>query len=109
MPAYLSNVTLDCSTENFYWSSCLIGALADHCYNQCVQHIDRYQEAVMTKGRQLLAEYDKKMLGSGDYSLSVEANEKLAKMAKEQSTKTLNKVLRVASETMKNGYNRADN
>ena len=109
MPAYLSNVTLDCSTDNFYWASSLIGALADHSYNQCVQHIDRYQAAVMTKGRQLLREYDKKMLASGDYTLSAEANEKLAKMAKEQSTQTLNKVLRAASETMKNGYNRSDN
>ena len=109
MPPYLANVSLDCSTENFYWASCLIGALADHSYNQCVQHIDRYESAVMTKGRQLLREYDKKMLESGDYSLSAEANDKLAKMAKEQSTQTLNKVLRAASETMKNGYNRADN
>ena len=49
------------------------------------------------------------MLESGDYSLSAEANDKLANMAKEQSTQTLNKVLRAASETMKNGYNRADN
>ncbi len=109
MPAYLSNVSLDCSTENFYWTSALIGALADHSYNQCVQHIDRYQAAVMTKGRQLLREYDKKMLESGDFSLSAEANEKLAKMAKEQSVKTLNKVLRASAETMKNGYSRADN
>lgn len=109
MPAYLANVTLDCSTENFYWTSCLIAALADHSYNQCVQHIDRYQEAVMTKGREIMREYDRRMLESGDYSLSAEANEKLAQMAKEKSTQTLNKVLRVASETMKNGYNRADN
>ncbi len=109
MPPYLSNVTMDCSTENFYWTSCLIAALADHSYNQCIQHIDRYQEAVMAKGRELLREYDKKMLDSGDYSLSAEANEKLAKMAKEKATYTLNKVLRAASETMKNGYNRADN
>ena len=109
IPDYLSKVTLDCSTENFYWASCLIGALADHSYNQCVQHIDRYQAAVMTRGRRLLLEYDKKMTESGDFSLSREANEALAKMAKEESTKTLNKVLRAASETMKNGYNRADN
>ena len=109
MPAYLANVTLDCSTENFYWASALICALADHSYHRCVQHIDRYQNAVMSKGRQLLREYDRKMLDSGDYSLAAEANEALAKMAKEETTRTLNKVLRVASETMKNGYNRADN
>ncbi len=109
MPDYLSKVTLDCSTENFYWSSALIGALADHSYNQSVQFIDRYQAAVMTKGRQILREYDEKMARTGDFSLSAEANEALAKMAKEETTKTLNKVLRAASETMRNGYNRADN
>ena len=64
---------------------------------------------MVTKGRQLLREYDRRMLESGDYSLAAEANEKLAKMAKEQTDKTLYKVLRAASETMKNGYNRADN
>ena len=109
MPDYLSKVAPDCSTENFYWASALICALADHSYNQCIQHIDRYQNAVMAKGRQLLLEYDKKMLEQGNYQLAAEANEALARMAKEQTNKTLNKVLQAASETMKNGYNRADN
>jgi Dipeptidase len=108
MPDYLSKVTMDCSTENFYWASAVLAALADHSYNQSNQHIVRYQDAVITKGRQLLAEYDKKMLASGDCSLAAEANEALAKMAKEQTFKALYKVLRAASETMKNGYNRAD-
>ena len=109
IPDYLSKVSLDVSTENFYWASALIGALADHSYNQSVQQIDRYQAAVMTKGRQLLREYDKKMIDSGDFRLSLEANKALAKMAKEQSTHVLNKLLRISSESMKNGYNRADN
>ena len=109
MPDYLSKVTLDCSTENFYWASALLGALADHSYNQCVQLVDRYQAAVMTGGRRLLREYDRKMIDSGDFSLAAEANEALAKLAKEETTKVLNKVLLAASETMKNGYNRADN
>ena len=109
MPDYLAKVTLDCSTENFYWSSALLGALADHSYNESIQFIYRYQAAVMTRGRQILLEYDKKMAETGDFSLSAEANEALAKMAKEETTKALNQVLRAASETMKNGYNRADN
>ncbi len=61
------------------------------------------------KGRQLLREYDAKMLASGDWSLASEANEKLAAMAKEQTDYALGKVLQVSSEHMKNGYNRADN
>ena len=44
-----------------------------------------------------------------DFSLTAEANGKLADMAREQTVDTLNKVLLSASENMKNGYNRADN
>ena len=109
MPDYLSKVTLDVSTENFYWTSALIGALADHSYSRCIQHVDRYQAAVAARGRRLIREYDRKMAETGDFSLAAEANEALAKMAREESVKTLNKILRVSAETMKNGYNRADN
>ena len=109
MPKYLSDVTLDVSTENFYWASALIGALADHSYNSCIQHIMRYQSAVMTKGRQLLIEYDRKYAEEPSEKLLIEANERLAQMAKEQSTATLGKVLAESSAGMKNGYNRADN
>ena len=61
------------------------------------------------EGRRIIREYDKKIAETGDASLAVKANEELAKMAKEQTTKTLNKVLHDASLHMKNGYNRADN
>ncbi len=109
MPEYLSAVTLDVSTENFYWTSALIGALADHSYNTCIQHIQRYQNAVMTKGRRLVREYDAKYKENPDEKILVEANNALAAMAKEQSVQTLGKVLAEASVSMKNGYNRADN
>jgi len=61
MPKYLSAVTLDTSTENFYWGSRLIGALADPCYSSCIQNIERYQNAIAVKGRQLVAQYDSKI------------------------------------------------
>ena len=109
MPKYLSDVTLDTSTENFYWGSRLIGALADPNYASCVQNVERYQNAVATKGRHLIWEYDRRMAETGDFSLAAEANEKLCEMAREQTTATLNKVLLDASTHMKNGYNRADN
>ena len=109
MPAYLSNVTLDASTENFYWGSRLIGALADPWYGSCVQFIDRYYSAVATEGRRIVLEYTKKVAEGSDPKVLTEANDKLAKMAKEETTKTLNSVLREASVHMKNGYNRADN
>ena len=109
MPKYLSDVTLDTSTENFYWGSRLIDALADHNYASTIQMIERYHKAVVTKGRQIIHEYDRKMSESGDYTLTAEANEKLSAMAKEQTVDTLNKILLEASTHMKNGYNRADN
>ena len=49
------------------------------------------------------------MAKSKDFSLAEEANEKLADMAREQTTSTLNKVLLEAQQHMKNGYNLADN
>lgn len=109
MPKYLSSVTLDVSTENLYWASRMIDALADHEYASCVQHIERYQSAVFTKGRRIMLEYDRKMTESDDFTLTEKANEELCAMAKEQTTYTLGKVLHEASVHMKNGYNLADN
>ena len=109
MPAYLSKVSLDVSTENFYWSSRLIDAFADHNYGTSIQNIERYHSAVATKGRQIIREYDKKLAEGGDVSILKEANDKLSDMAKKQTTETLNRVLADASMHMKNGYNRADN
>ena len=108
IPDYLSKVTLDTSTENYYWSSRLIGALADPCFAAAIQNIDRYEEAVMIRGRQLIREYDQKMTEKNDFSLTEEANEKLSDMARKETVKTLNKVLQIASEKMKNGFNLAD-
>ena len=49
------------------------------------------------------------MTEKNDFSLTEEANEKLVAMAREETVSTLNKVLRTASEKMKNGFNLADN
>ena len=109
LPDYLSSVGMEASTDNFYWSSRLIGALADAHYAAEIQHINRYQEAVETKGRQLILEYDRKIAESGDASLMEAANRKLCEMARKETDKTLTNVLQTASEHMKNGYNLADN
>ena len=109
LPPYLSRVGLDASTENYYWSSRLISALSDAHFAESAQQIERYEKAVMTKGRQIVREYDEKISKDNDPALLIEANEKLSQMAKEETDATLTKVLGVASEKMKNGYNRADN
>lgn len=109
MPAYLSGVTEDVSTENFYWASRLLAVLADPHFAAAVQPVERYQAAVVTRGRQLVREYDARMTDSGDFSLTQEANEALAKMARKETAKILNELVLLASEQMKNGYDRADN
>jgi len=113
IPAYLSKVTLDTSTENFYWSSRLIDALADGAYSDCIQQINRYHNAMLVKGRQLLIEYDRKIAsaktGAEAEKLAEEANDKLCEMARACTTDTLNKVLLQASVRMKNGFKLSDN
>lgn len=109
MPKYLSDVTLDVSTENFYWASRLLGALADPVYAGTVQIIERYQLTVMTKGRELIREYDCKFAETGDDKLIAECNRKLCEMAKKATATALDQVLLKASEHMKNGFNLADN
>ena len=109
LPQYLSDVSLDVSTENFYWASRIIDALADHNYASCVQQIERYHNTVFTRGRQILREVDAKIAEGAPKTVLQEGNEALCRMAREETTATLNKVLLEASTHMKNGYNLADN
>ena len=109
LPAYLSKVTTEVTSENFYWASRLIGALCDAHFAETMQDVERYQLAVMTKGRRLVREYDRKFAETGNDALLLEANDRLCAMAKEETTKTLGLVLQKASEKMKNGFNMADN
>lgn len=109
VPKYLSNVGLEASTENLYWNSRLIGALADGSFSDCVQHIERYEDSIAIKSRKIIRDYDRKMEESRDFSLTEKANEEICKMAKEQTAYTLTKVLEEASKNMKNGYKLSDN
>ena len=109
MPAYLDKVTMDVSTDTFYWTNRLIGAMADANYGTCIQLIERYQAAIANGGTALVHEYDKKMSESGDYSMIAAANDALCAMAKKEAGKTLSKVLHQASLAMRCGYQRADN
>ena len=62
IPKYLSNTTMEVSTDSFYWNSRLIGALVDPHFGTAVQLIERYQMAVPSKGHALINEYDAKMI-----------------------------------------------
>ena len=109
MPEYLSNITREVTTNNFYWGTQLISVLADAHYADSAMQVERYQSRVPWRGRAILNAYDKKMIESGKFDLCGAANEELAAMAKEETVTCLGNVLRVASEHMKNGYNRSDN
>ena len=109
LPKYLTDVTQDVSTDNFYWNSRLINALTDAHYGTAIVHVERYQAAVVSKARALLREYDGRLAETEDDTLLERANEALCTMAEQETTKTLNKVLLAASQGMKNGYSRGDN
>ncbi|MBR6472395.1 MAG: C69 family dipeptidase [Firmicutes bacterium] len=109
VPGYMSDVTTDTSTENLYWASRLINALADHSFGASALTILRYKNAIASRGRGIILEYDRKMTEAGKFDLFEEANEKIVSMTKAETTKCLNEVLLNASKKMKNGYTRWDN
>ncbi len=109
IPDYLSKVTLDATSANFYWTSRLIGALADPVFGSCIQLIERYQHAMSNESRRLVNESDAEMIKTKDFGLIGKANTRLCKMAERESTKALTAVLEESSKHMKCGYSRADN
>ena len=108
MPKYFSNVGMDVSTDNFYWNSRLLGALADGKFNTCSQIIERYQLTVASRGHEIIGRYDREMLKNKDYSLIEKANEELAAMAREETAKTLNMIVDAVSRHMNIFFNRED-
>ena len=111
-PAYLSDTAADASTDNFYWSSRIIAALADAHYGKCINHIERYQSAVLSAGHAIIEKYDQALAAaSGDaqvQALCETANQETAGMVKEKTQTVLNKVLYESSCLMKNSYARSD-
>lgn len=111
-PKYLSNTTEEVSTDNFYWSSRLIAAMADASYQRSIVHIERYQEHVMAKGHELINRYDALLEKEPDAEKRMElkrrANREVAEMLKEETGSVLEKVLFELSGKMKNSYSRSD-
>lgn len=111
-PDYLSNTTGDVSTDNFYWSSRMIAAMADASYKKSVFHIERYQEHVLSEGHEIINRYDDMIQNEADadkhLALKHEANLAVADMLKAATSDTLGKVLYELSNEMKNAYSRSD-
>ena len=111
-PEYLANTTGTVSTDNFYWTSRLIAAMADASYNKSLFHLERYEEAVLSAARALVNGYDAKLAAEPDAAsraaLREEANTAIAAMLQEKAADTLDKVLFELSSQMKNAYSRSD-
>ena len=109
MPDYISKVTLDVDTSNYYWCSRLLGVLADPHYGKAIVHIERYQNQIFNLGHQNLNKFDEEYIKTNDIKVLEKANDEMAKLTKVETQKTINKLMLVASEEMKNGYSRGDN
>ena len=108
-PIYTANTDKTVSTDNFYWSNRIIGALADAHFSNTTSAIDRYQNAVQTKGHQLINKYDSLFTKDVDpVTFCQTANQEIADMAKQYTDDLLNKVLYTASMGMKNSFSRSD-
>lgn len=111
-PEYVSNTTGEVSTDNFYWASRMIAAMADASYRSSLFHIERYQMHVMAKGRELLHQYDALLAAEKETAkrqqLMQQANDAIAEMLKKETQDTLDKVLFELSSQMKNAYSRSD-
>ena len=109
VPEYLSKVGKEVSTDNFYWNSRLIAALADAAFSHAIMPVERYQNAMAAPSHRIINEYDKKMTESGDFSLIAEANKALCDNARKETSKALGNMLGEATSHMKIGFNRGDN
>ena len=114
-PEYLHSAGARVTTENFYWENRIIAALADSHFNDCKADIESYQSNVIINGRRMVQELEEKLAkenaknkGAEIQTALEDCNERIAKMAKEQTDALLDKVLFKASLKMKNGFNLSD-
>lgn len=108
-PKYFSGTTETVSANHMYWHSRLIAALTDAYMGNALLFDERYMNAVMNRGQQLLCQYDEQVLQGAAPEVLKEANQKIADMVKEESEKALAQILKNASEHMKIRYHRGDN
>ena len=93
VPEYLSNTSADVSTDNFYWTSRMIAAMADASYAKSVFHIERYDEKVMSKAHEIIYRYDD--LLEADRDLQIETDDKLDKDLQIEAAGKLDKNVKI--------------
>ena len=109
LPDYFSKTTETVSTDAMYWHSRIIAALTDAHFPSAIIHDERYCDAVFTRSMELLNKSDAELSENYSEEKAAAANDKVAKMVREESDKALSAILRNASEHMKTRYHRGDN
>ncbi len=107
-PDFISGTEDKVSTDSMYWQSRIIAALTDAHYGSAIIHDERYRDAVMNRGREIINKYDAKIEAGEDVNCLKEANKEIADMLMEESARALRNVLDNASEHMKIRYHRGD-
>ncbi len=110
-PAYLETTEKIPSTESFYWTNRIIGALADAHYAQTIATIERYQNSLAEKNHEMLNRFDAEFKKANPSQVSEflrECNEEIVSEARKKTEKLLSDVLYTASCNMKNSFARSD-
>lgn len=108
-PKYLENVSGDCKTDNFYWVNRLIAALSDASYDSSKAEIERYVLTTTSLAHQMIKNTDLEAAKQEDVVKYLEkANQEMADMGEKLSQELLNKVIKNASDMMKNSFSRSD-
>ena len=112
-PEYLANTTERVDTDNLYWASRLIGALADAQFSACANHIEHYQEAVAAQSHAIINRVRREVIAAEEsYEQATarltRANDEIAAMAKKETDTCLSNVLFATSLGMKNAFARND-
>lgn len=112
VPEYLSNTTGVVSTDNLYWSSRLIAALADAHFSEAIADIERYQEKTLAAGHASIKQTDAAVAELPAEQVPARlaaAGEEMASTLRSETDRVLGKVLLIASNGMLNRFSRSDN
>lgn len=114
IPDYLGDTTARVTSENFYWQSRIIAALADAHFNSAAPDIERYQEDAVAAGYAVVAKTDKLIAEKNLTEESAvkrvleDANTEIAQRVRKLTDDLLGKILFIASEGMHNKFSRSD-
>ena len=104
IPNFLSEVSTAVTTQDFYWSSRLMGVIADAHYHLAISQIQDYQMNVPSICYRIIRHNDDVMIQNGQYNLLESSNEEICKLLQKETILCLNNLVRIASEHMLNSY-----